>query len=111
MAEIARRRGDMDTAVRHLEEVVALDAGDRASRTLLGLLRADPGTRNEASGLARVLSDDTFVTVPFGLLCLEQGLPEEAVQIFTRLLRKDPNHAEAREGLEGALRARFRRKG
>jgi hypothetical protein len=27
------------------------------------------------------------------------------------LLRKNPNHAEARSGLEQALRARFRRKG
>jgi tetratricopeptide (TPR) repeat protein len=111
MAEIARRRGDIDTAVRHLEEVVALDAEDRTARVLLGLLRAEPGSRSEANGLARVLSDDTFITVPFGRLCLEQALAEEAAQVFTRLLRKDPNHPEARTGLEQALRARFRRKG
>ena len=111
MAELARRRGDIDTAVRHLEAVVALDADDRTARVLLGLLRAEPGSRSDATGLARVLSDDTFITVPFGRLCLEQGLTEEAAQIFTRLLRKDPNHAEARAGLEQALRARFRRKG
>jgi predicted Zn-dependent protease len=111
MAELARRRGDVDTAVRHLEDVVALDAGDRTARVLLGLLRAEPGSRSEATGLARVLSDDTFITVAFGRLCLEQGLAEEAAQVFTRLLRKDPNHAEARAGLEEALRARFRRKG
>ncbi len=110
-SEIARRQGDINAAVRHLEEVVTLDAGDRASRTMLGLLRADPGSRSETNGLARVLSDDTFITMPFGLLCLEQGLAEEAVQIFTRLLRKDPTHAEARAGLEQALRVRFRRKG
>jgi tetratricopeptide (TPR) repeat protein len=111
MAEIARRQGEIDTAVRHLEEVVALDADDRSSRALLGLLRAEPGSRSEANGLARVLRDDTFVTVPFGMLCLEQGLADEAVQVFSRLLRKDPHHAEARAGLEQALRARFRRKG
>jgi tetratricopeptide (TPR) repeat protein len=110
-SEIARRRGDIDGAVRHLEEVVALDPDDRASRAMLGLLRADPANRGEASGLARVLSDDTFLTVPFGRLCLEQGLAEEAVQVFTRLLRKDPTHAEARAGLEHALKLRFRRKG
>jgi tetratricopeptide (TPR) repeat protein len=111
MAELARRRGDIDTAVRHLEEVVALDADDRTARVLLALLRAEPGSRSEATGLARVLSDDTFITVPFGRLCLEQGLAEEAAQVFTRLLKKNPNHAEARTGLEQALRARFRRKG
>jgi eukaryotic-like serine/threonine-protein kinase len=110
-SEIARRQGDISAAVRHLEEVVALDAGDRASRTLLGLLRADPGSRSETNGLARILSDDTFITVPFGALCLEQGLAEEAVQVFTRLLRRDSTHAEARVGLEQALRLRFRRKG
>ncbi len=110
-AEVARKQGDLDTAVRHLEAAVALDAGDRGSRTLLGLLRADPGRRTEQSGVARLLSDDTFVTMPFGTLCLEQGLIEEAAQVFTRLLRKDPNHAEARAGLEQVLRARLRRRG
>ena len=111
MAELARRQGDMDTAVRHLEESVGLDPDDRTTRALLGLLRADPAGRGEGHGLARVLSDDTYVTVPFGMLCLEQGLADEAAQIFSRLLRKDPHHAEARAGLEQALRARFRRKG
>ena len=111
MAEVARRQGEIDTAVHHLEEVVALDPDDRTSRALLGLLRADPGSRSEANGLARVLRDDTYVTMPFGMLCLEQGLADEAAQIFSRLLRKDPHHAEARAGLEQALRARFRRKG
>src|SRR5262245_25617985 len=102
VAEIARRQGDIEEAVRHLEEVVALDADDRASRALLGLLRADPASRSEANGLARVLRDDTYITVPFGMLCLDQGLADEAAQIFSRLLRKDPHHAEARAGLEQA---------
>jgi tetratricopeptide (TPR) repeat protein len=110
-SEIARRQGDIEGAVRHLEEAVVLDAEDRASRALLGLLRADPANRSEASGLARVLSDDTFLTAPFGRLCLEQGLADEAAQVFTRLLRKDPTHAEARAGRGQGLRARFRRKG
>lgn len=110
-AEVARKQGDIDTAVRHLEAAVGLDAGDRASRTLLGLLRADPAGRAEQSGVGRLLSDDTFVTLPFGTLCLEQGLVEEAAQVFARLLRKDPNHAEAQAGLEQVLRARLRRRG
>jgi len=58
-----------------------------------------------------VLSDETFATVSFGALCLEQGCVEEAAQIFTRILRKNPDHRQAREQLEGALRARQRRKG
>jgi tetratricopeptide repeat protein len=95
--------------VTHLESAVALDPGDRESRSLLGLLRASgPG---EASGLRRVLAGDTFVTLAFGSLCLEQGLVDEAASVFTRLLRRDPDNSEARERLEQTLRARLRRRG
>ena len=47
-AEIHRRRGAMDAAVRHLEAAVALDPGDRESAVLLGLLRADRGAKVSA---------------------------------------------------------------
>ena len=90
---------------------MALDPGDRESRGLLGLLRAAPATAAEATGIGRLLRDDTFVTVAFGALCLEQGCVEEAAQVFTRMLRTDENNREAREGLEAAVRARSRRKG
>jgi len=109
-AEIQRRLGHIDEAVRHLEAAVALDPGDRESQGLLSMLRA-AAPSSEATGLARVLSDDTFATVTFGALCLEQGCVEEAAQIFTRILRKNPDHREARDRLETALRARQRRKG
>jgi len=110
-AEIQRRLGHVDEAVRHLEAAVALDPSDRESQGLLSLLRAAGPPASEAIGLARVLSDETFATVTFGALCLEQGCVEEAAQIFTRILRKNPDHREARQQLEGALRARQRRKG
>lgn len=108
-AEIHRRCGRLDEAVAHLETAVNLDTGDRESRALLGLLRAS--TPGEASGLRRVLADDTFVTLAFGSLCLDQGLVDEAASVFTRLLRKDPENSEARERLEQTLRARLRRRG
>jgi tetratricopeptide (TPR) repeat protein len=110
-AEVERRRGNIDGAADHLERVVKLDPGDRESRTLLGLLRADPQASGETSGLARVLRDDTFVTLTFGTTCLEQGCLDEAATVFTRLLRKNPDDSGAREGLEQTLRARSRRKG
>jgi tetratricopeptide (TPR) repeat protein len=110
-AEIDRRRGNIDGAADHLERVVKLDPGDRESRTLLGFLRADPQATAEGSGLARVLRDDTFVTRTFGATCLEQGCLDEAANVFTRLLRKNPDDSGAREGLEQTLRARSRRKG
>jgi tetratricopeptide (TPR) repeat protein len=108
-AEAHRRMGRLDAAVRSLESAVALDPGDRESRALLTVLRADSG--GETAGVARLLSDDTFVTVAFGNLCLDQGLAEEAALVFTRLLRQDPSNTEARDRLESALRARSRRKG
>jgi len=108
-AEVHRRLGRIDDAARHLERAASLDPGDRESRALLGLLRA--GASLGDSGMARLLADDTFVTVAFGTLCLDQGLADEATIVFTRLLRKDPDNAGARERLEAALRARSRRKG
>jgi tetratricopeptide (TPR) repeat protein len=111
VAEVQRRLGHIDEAVRHLEAAIALDPSDRESQGLLALLRGSEPAAGGATGLARVLGDDTFATVTFGALCLEQGCVEEAAQIFTRILRKNPDHREAREKLEGALRARQRRKG
>jgi Flp pilus assembly protein TadD len=108
-AEVQRRLGRIDDAARHLERAASLDPGDRESRALHGLLRA--GAPLGDSGVARQLADDTFVTVAFGTLCLDQGLADEATIVFTRLLRKDPDNAGARERLEAALRARSRRKG
>lgn len=108
-AEVHRRLGRIDDAARHLERAASLDPGDRESRALLGLLRT--GAPVGDSGVARQLADDTFVTVAFGTLCLEQGLIDEATIVFARLLREDPDNAGARERLEAALRARSRRKG
>ena len=109
-AEAYRRMGRLDDAVRSLEAAIALDPGDRDSRALLSLLRADGG-HGEGAGLARLLTDDTFVTTTFGTVCLEQGLADEAAIIFTRMLRRDPGNTDARDRLEAALRARSRRKG
>jgi tetratricopeptide (TPR) repeat protein len=110
-AEVERRQGRVDTAAEHLEAVVRLDPSDRESRALLTVLRTTPPPGPEPTGLGRVLADDTFVTSTFGAVCLDQGLAEEAGHIFTRILRKDPDNARARTGLEGALKARLRRKG
>jgi tetratricopeptide (TPR) repeat protein len=109
-AELRRRKGDLDGAVRHLQAVVRLDPVDRDSRALLAMLGGD-ASGGEANGLARFLRDDAFATPSFGAVCLDQGLTEEAALVFTRILRANPTHARAREGLEQALRARSRRKG
>src|SRR3989442_310756 len=101
-------------AIRRQEERLNRDPGSLAFAQLADLYLKAGRTRTageDASGLGRVLADDTFATVAFGTLCLEQGMVEEAAQTFTRILRKDPDHREARERLETTLRARQRRKG
>jgi tetratricopeptide (TPR) repeat protein len=110
-AEVHRRAGRLDAAVGHLEKAIGLDPGDRESKALLSLLRADATTPAEGAGLARVLADDTFATVTFGRVCLEQGLADEAAMVLTRVVRRAPDNVEARTRLEAALRARSRRRG
>jgi tetratricopeptide (TPR) repeat protein len=107
--DLYRRAGALVDAVGHLEQAVRLDPGDRESRALLDVLGAG-GTVSDGSALKQLLSDDTFVTMSFGRLCLEQGLVDEAAQIFLRLLGRDLRNAEAREGLEEALRFKTQRR-
>ena len=108
-ADIHRRAGRLEEARQHLEHVVKLDAGDRESRLLLETLAAE-GRAGDGSPLGRVLADDTFATMSMGALCLEQGLHDEAAQIFLRLTRKNPGDARARDRLEEALRAKTQKR-
>ncbi len=105
LADLYRRRGDLERAGRHLERMVALDPADREAARLRDLLKSG-GTPGEGSGLRKILDDDTFATVSFGSICLEQGLVDEAAAIFLRVLKRDPQDARAREGLEDALSGR-----
>jgi tetratricopeptide (TPR) repeat protein len=107
--ELERRRGNLDAAIAHLRHVVALDSADRESRVLLEVLEGG-GKPQHGSALERLLGDDTFATMSFGRVCLEQGLVDEAAQIFLRLLRKDAGHVEARDKLEEALRFKMQRR-
>jgi tetratricopeptide (TPR) repeat protein len=109
-AEVHRRAGRLDAAVTHLERAVGLDPSDRESSALLSVLRTDASTPGDG-GLARVLRDDTFATLAFGSVCLEQGLADEAALVLSRVVRRSPDNSEARERLEAALRARSRRRG
>ena len=107
--DLYRRAGALGDAVSHLEQAVRLDPGDRDSRALLDVLGAG-GSVSDGSALKHILADDTFATLSFGTLCLEQGLVDEAAQIFLRLLGRDLGHARAREGLEEALRLKTQRR-
>jgi tetratricopeptide (TPR) repeat protein len=108
-ADIHRKAGRLEEARQYLERVVKLDAGDRESRLLLETL-ASEGRAGDGSPLGRALADDTFATMSMGALCLEQGLHDEAAQIFLRLTRKNPGDARARDRLEEALRAKTQKR-
>jgi tetratricopeptide (TPR) repeat protein len=108
-SELYRRAGAFGDAVGHLEQAVRLDPGDRESRALLEVLGAS-GSVLEGSALKQQLTDDTFVTMTFGTVCLEQGLVDEAVQIFLRLLGRDLADVRARQGLEEALLVKTQRR-
>lgn len=111
LAELTLKRGDLERAVAHLERAVALDSEDRESRVLLDLLQGG-GSPGERSAISRLLEDDTFATVTFGTICLEQGLIEEAATSFLRVARREPTNAVARQRLVQALSAkRERRRG
>jgi tetratricopeptide (TPR) repeat protein len=107
--ELERRAGRIPEALMHLRRTVALDRSDRESSLLLAVLEAG-GQVASGSVLAHLLADDTFVTVSFGTVCLEQGLADEATQIFLRILGKEPGHAAARVKLEDALRGKTQKR-
>jgi len=107
--DLERRAGRVPEALAHLRQAAALDPADRESRLLVEVLDGG-GTLAGASALARLLADDTFATVSFGTVCLEQGLVDEAAQIFLRILRKEPGHDVARLRLEEALRVKIQKR-
>ena len=107
--ELHRRAGRLSEAKAHLAEAARLDPADRESRSALGVLQGG-GRVPETSPLAGVLADDTFATEGFGTLCLDQGLTDEAAQIFLRLLERNPGDARARERLEAALRVKTQKR-
>lgn len=109
LAQLHRMAGRLDEAVAHLEQAARLDPGDRESRLALELLRGG-GRLPEGSPLAGLLADDTFATLSFGTACLDQGLCEEAAQVFLRLLKRDPGDLRARALLEQALRTRTQKR-
>lgn len=105
LAQLHRAAGRLEEAMSHLEQAARLDPADRESRGTLELLKGD-GRLQEGSPLAAILADDTFATLSFGTACLEQGLVEEAAQVFLRVLRRNPGEPRASALLERALRAR-----
>jgi tetratricopeptide (TPR) repeat protein len=107
--ELYRRAGRLNQAVERLAEAVRLDPSDREARLTLESLEAQ-GRVPGHSPLAAVLADDTFATLTFGALCLEQGLAEEAAQVFLRRLRTYPEDARARDGLDQALRVKTQKR-
>src|SRR6266508_2456652 len=86
--------GNAEAALGELELIVEASPRDAQAQRLAAEIHRKAGRRTgEGSPLGRVLEDDTFATVSFGVLCLEQGLHDEAAQIFLRIVKKNPGDA------------------
>ena len=107
--ELERRAGRLDLALTHLHQAAELDPSDRESRVLIEVLEGS-GRAPGGSTLERLLADETFATMSFATVCLEQGLVDEAAQILLRILRKDPSHTQARTRLDEALRIKTQKR-
>jgi tetratricopeptide (TPR) repeat protein len=108
-SEIHRRVGQLTEVLPHLRQAVALDPTDRESRVLLDVLEGG-GKLSDGSTLERLLVDDTFATMSFAAVCLDQGLVDEAAQVLLRILRADPEHVQARGKLDEALRLKTQKR-
>jgi tetratricopeptide (TPR) repeat protein len=106
--ELERVAGRLPEALQHLRQAAHLDPSDRESRMLVEVLEG--GKAGAGSALHRVLADDTFATMSFGTVCLEQGLVDEAAQIFARILGKEPGHSAARRKLDEAVRIKMQKR-
>jgi tetratricopeptide (TPR) repeat protein len=112
--ECALRRADPQGALACLQRLSALDPGDRVAQGQLRALETAAGLRRaptEDGGLWPLFADDTFSTVTFGDLCLDQGLHDEATAVFARIILRTPDHdiARARLGQLGLARIEKRR--
>lgn len=107
--ELERHAGRLDLALTHLRQAAALDPSDRESRVLIEVLEGS-GKPPGGSTLEHLLSDETFATMSFATVCLEQGLVDEAAQILLHILRKDPGHTQARMRLDEALRIKTQKR-
>ena len=111
--ECALRDGDPAGALDHARRLIALDPHDRGLQGLARALEVGVTGRvgSDVGGLWAILADDTFATVAFGDLCLAQGLTDEAMAVFSRIVVRRPDHeiARARLGELGRPRSPARR--
>jgi tetratricopeptide (TPR) repeat protein len=108
-ADILRRAGRVEESLTHLRQAASLDPSDRESRVLAEVLEG-AGKVAGTSGFSRLLADDTFATMSFGTVCLEQGLCDESAQVFLRILRREPGNTLAQTKLEEALRIKTQKR-
>lgn len=112
-AECALRLADPVGALVHVRRLGVLDPDDRATQGQLRALEvaAGRGRGGTEGGLWPLLADDTFATVTFGDLCVDQGLLDEATAVFGRIVLRSPQHDKARGRLAelGRARAQARR--
>jgi predicted Zn-dependent protease len=106
--QCALRDGDPAEALGYARRLAALDPHDRAVQGLARALEVGVTGRvtSDGGGLWPLLVDDTYATVAFGDLCLAQGLADEAMAVFSRIVVRQPDHETARARLSELGRPR-----
>jgi predicted Zn-dependent protease len=106
--QCALRDGDPAEALGYARRLAALDPHDRAVQGLARALEVGVTGRvtSDGGGLWPLLVDDTYATVAFGDLCLAQGLGDEAMAVFSRIVVRQPDHETARARLSELGRPR-----
>jgi tetratricopeptide (TPR) repeat protein len=107
-AECALRLADPLGALGYLRRLGVLDPDDRATQGQLRALEvaAGRGRAGESGGWWALLADDTYATVTFAELCVAQGLLDEALAVYSRIVLRRPDHDMARARLAELGRTR-----
>jgi tetratricopeptide (TPR) repeat protein len=97
LAVLQNDAGQMQAAMATLKKELALDPGDAASMNNLAFDLAETGASLDqaltlAEAAARKLPDDPGVIDTLGWVYVKKGLNGSAIQVFRRLVNKNPDH-------------------
>ena len=104
---LLRARGDLDGAIAHFRQALALDPSAPDTRTWLGRALAEKGQLDEAAGLlgpgAGGPPESAMAATQLGYVLAKQGKRAEAIASYRRPVALDPGSAEAHAYLGSAL--------
>lgn len=98
LSRIHLERGEHDEAAVQLTWIIARQPQHREALRLLGSLGLPPPVAPPVASPAAV--PPTWATVTMARLYEQQGHPDQAAMIYRVILDREPDNAEARDGLQ-----------